>query len=159
MFEKKNQLSFEVIMKKTNAFAYLYIVFLLTVYVSAQTKPEGNAKYTLDNCISKFSMDKTVKTDAGYQFWYIDKNFADGKTLKLSVVGPHSATHAPHVHPEDEIFYILEGQAEVYLAGEWRAVEANTSFYCPSNVEHGIRNPGDKELKYLVIKKYEVNVK
>ena len=29
-----------------------------------------------------------------------------------------------------------------------------TSFYCPSNVEHGIRNTGDTELKYLVIKKY-----
>ena len=146
-------------MKTTYAFAYLFILFLLTVNISAQTKQAGNAEYTLDNCISKFSMDKTVKTDAGYQFWYIDKNFADGKTLKLSVVGPHSATHAPHAHTEDEIFYILEGKAEVYLAGEWRAVEANTSFYCPSNVEHGIRNPGDKELKYLVIKKYEVNVK
>ena len=146
-------------MKTTNAFAFLSIVLLLTNNISAQTKPENNTKYTLDNCISKFSMDKTVKTDAGYQFWYFDKNFADGKTLKLSVVGPHSATHAPHTHPEDEMYYILEGKADVYLAGEWRAVEANTSFYCPSNVEHGIRNPGDKELKYLVIKKYEVIMK
>jgi hypothetical protein len=68
-------------MKTTNAFAYLYNMFLLTVNVSAQTKTEGNVKYTLDNCISKFSMDKTVKTDAGYQFWYVDKNFAEGKTL------------------------------------------------------------------------------
>jgi quercetin dioxygenase-like cupin family protein len=146
-------------MKTIIAFAYLYIVFLLNANVYPQTKQEGDEKYTLDNCISEFSMDKTVKTDAGYQFWYIDKNFADGKTLKLSVVGPNSATHAPHVHPEDEIFYILEGKAEVYLAGEWRSIEANTSFYCPSNVEHGIRNPGDKELKYLVIKKYDVIVK
>ena len=30
-----------------------------------------------------------------------------------------------------------------------------TSFYCPSNVMHGIRNVGDTELKYLVIKKYQ----
>jgi quercetin dioxygenase-like cupin family protein len=29
-----------------------------------------------------------------------------------------------------------------------------TSFYCPSGVKHGIRNIGDTELKYLVIKKY-----
>jgi quercetin dioxygenase-like cupin family protein len=146
-------------MRTTKAITFLNIIFFLTVNTPAQTKPEGNPKYTLDNCITKFSMDKTVKTDAGYQFWYVDKNFADGKTLKLSVVGPHTATHAPHVHPEDEIFYILEGKAELYLAGEWRAVEANTSFYCPSDIEHGIRNPGDQELKYLVIKKYEVNSK
>jgi oxalate decarboxylase/phosphoglucose isomerase-like protein (cupin superfamily) len=29
-----------------------------------------------------------------------------------------------------------------------------TSFYCPSGSKHGIRNIGDTELKYLVIKKY-----
>ncbi|WP_174820392.1 hypothetical protein [Prolixibacter bellariivorans] len=29
------------------------------------------------------------------------------------------------------------------------------SFYCPSNVTHGIRNVSDTELKYLVIKKYQ----
>jgi oxalate decarboxylase/phosphoglucose isomerase-like protein (cupin superfamily) len=31
-----------------------------------------------------------------------------------------------------------------------------TSFYCPSFSEHGIRNVGDTELKYLVIKKYDL---
>jgi quercetin dioxygenase-like cupin family protein len=30
-----------------------------------------------------------------------------------------------------------------------------SSLDCPSNVEHGIRNVGDTEAKYLVIKKYE----
>lgn len=130
-------------------------VLLLSFNMNAQTKEEAGKKYTLDNCINTFSMDKTEKTQAGYQYWFVDKDFADGKTLKLSVVKPHSATHAPHVHPEDEFFFILEGNAELYLNGKWKAVEANTSFYCPSNVEHGIRNPGDKELKYLVIKKYE----
>jgi F420-0:gamma-glutamyl ligase-like protein len=29
-----------------------------------------------------------------------------------------------------------------------------TLFYCPSWHEHGIRNVGDTELKYLVLKKY-----
>jgi quercetin dioxygenase-like cupin family protein len=38
------------------------------------------------------------------------------------VVRPHLATHAPHHHPEDEFFFILEGTAEVYLEGQWRTV-------------------------------------
>ncbi len=114
-----------------------------------------SSKFNIENCVNEFKMDKTVKTDAGYQYWFVDKNFIDGRTLKMSVVAPHQATHAPHVHPEDEFFFILEGNAEVYLAGKWKSVGPLTSFYCPSNVEHGIRNPGDKELKYLVIKKYE----
>jgi quercetin dioxygenase-like cupin family protein len=120
-----------------------------------EKKETTQTKYTIDNCITKFSKDKIEKTDAGYQFWFVDKNFADGKTLKLSVVGPHTATHPPHVHPEDEIFFILEGKMEVFLVDQWKAVDPFTSFYCPSNVKHGIRNVGDTEAKYLVIKKYE----
>ena len=111
--------------------------------------------YTLDNCINTFDPAKTEKTDAGYQYWFADKKLADGKTVKLSVVGPHLATHAPHHHPEDEFFFILEGKAELFLDGQWRAVGPNTCFYCPSGHEHGIRNAGDTVLKYLVIKKYE----
>ena len=131
------------------------------IHLQIQAKPKSNAvdstktRYSFDNCINKFSMDKTVKTDAGYQFWFVDQNLADGKTLKLSVVEPHKSTHAPHTHPDDEIFYILEGNAEVYLNGQWKTIEQNSSFYCPSNMEHGIRNVSSKILKYLVIKKYE----
>jgi mannose-6-phosphate isomerase-like protein (cupin superfamily) len=152
-------------MKRTRTILFISILFIYragTLELVAQMKPENvNAidstkhKYTLDNCINQFSMDKTVKTDAGYQYWFVDKDFADGKTLKMSVVAPHSATHAPHVHTEDEFFFILEGNAEVYLIDKWKSIPPNTSFYCPSNVEHGIRNSGEKELKYLVIKKYE----
>jgi quercetin dioxygenase-like cupin family protein len=114
-------------------------------------------KYTVDNCINTFSKENIEKTSVGYQYWFADPNFADGKTLKMSVVGPHSATHPPHRHPEDEFFSILEGKAELYLKGKWTPAEPYTSFYCPPNVEHGIRNAGDSELKYLVIKQYEKN--
>jgi quercetin dioxygenase-like cupin family protein len=111
-------------------------------------------KYTIDNCVNEFSMDKTSKTAVGYQYWFADPDFIDGKTLKLSVVAPHSATHPPHKHIEDEFFFVLEGTAEFYLDGKTKVAGPYTSFYCPSNVMHGIKNVGDKELKYLVIKKY-----
>jgi mannose-6-phosphate isomerase-like protein (cupin superfamily) len=112
-------------------------------------------QYTLDNCINEFSIAKIESTKAGYQYWFVDKNLADGKTLKMSVVKPHSATHPPHIHGEDEFFFILEGKAEIYLDGKKKVIGPNTSLYCPSNIEHGIRNIGDTKLKYLVIKKYE----
>jgi quercetin dioxygenase-like cupin family protein len=142
---------------------YLEFGFLLTVIgfgiIVAQLKTEAvgsvdTIKYTIENCINKFSIDKIEKTKVGYQYWFADPNLADGKTLKMSVVAPHSATHPPHIHAEDEFFFILEGKAELYLKGKWTPAEPYTSFYCPSNVEHGIRNAGDTELKYLVIKQY-----
>ena len=151
---------------KLNKLLLFFILSIPLCIVNAQVKADESSKkevqqtkYTIDNCITKFSMDKIEKTQAGYQFWFFDKNFADGKTLKLSVVRPHSATHPPHVHPEDEMFFILEGKMEVFLVDQWRPVEPFTSFYCPSNVKHGIRNVGDTEAKYLVIKKYDTKAK
>ena len=65
------------------------------------------------------------------------------------------AKRYPHKHAEDEFFFVLEGTAEFYLNGKTKTAGPYTSFYCPPNSEHGIRNTGDSVLKYLVIKKYE----
>ena len=72
---------------------------------------------------------------------------------EMSVVGPRLAAHAPHKHLEDEVIFVLEGTAELLLAGQTRVVGPLSSLYCPSNVEHGIKNAGDAELKYLIIKR------
>lgn len=133
----------------------LFILFGNSVNITAQTEiQQPEKKYTIDNCVNEFNSAKTEPTKVGFQYWFADKNFADGKTVKLSVVAPHSATHRPHKHAEDEFFFVLEGTAEFYLDGKTKTVGAMTSLYCPSDVEHGIRNVGDSELKYLVIKKY-----
>ncbi|GET21852.1 cupin domain-containing protein [Prolixibacter denitrificans] len=142
-------------MKKV--FLSLAVLLLICNISLAQDQPDSTKtkkKYTIENCVTKFSMDNTVKTKVGYQFWFADKDFVDGRTLKMSVVAPHSATHAPHKHAEDEFFFVLKGTAEFYLDGKTMTAGPYASFYCPSNVMHGIRNVNDTELKYLVIKKY-----
>ena len=112
--------------------------------------------FTIDNCVNEFSMDGTIPTKVGYQYWFVNKEFLDGRTLKMSVVEAGTATHPPHIHIEDEFFFILEGKAEFYLNGETTVAEAYASFYCPANSKHGIKNAGDSTLKYLVIKKYNL---
>jgi mannose-6-phosphate isomerase-like protein (cupin superfamily) len=131
-------------------------MFLLSMLLTASLYAVGQS-YSIENCVNQFVKEKSLPTSAGYQYWFADKTFLeDGRTLKLSVVDVGKATHAPHTHPEDEFFFILEGKAEFYLAGETQVVGPYTSLYCPSNVEHGIRNAGETQLKYLVIKKYEI---
>jgi quercetin dioxygenase-like cupin family protein len=142
---------------KTKYFIPL-LVFYITVSLTAQENTNQNIEnklWEIDNCVKEFSWDDTIQTNAGYQYWFFDKNFIDGRTIKMSVVAPHSATHVPHRHTEDEFFFVLEGTAEFYLAGEKKSGSKYSAFYCPSNIEHGIRNIGNTELKYLVIKKYE----
>ena len=130
------------------------LTIMICIFVVINVNAQDKDKWTIDKCVNQFSMQDTVKTKVGYQYWFADKNFIDGRTLKMSVVAPHSATHPPHKHLEDEFFFILEGTARLYLDGDSITATPYASFYCPSGVEHGIRNVGDTELKYLVIKKY-----
>ena len=133
----------------TNIFSIVMLCFAMQI-TTAQEKT-----YTIEECVNTFSEEKTVPTKVGYQYWFADKDFLDGRTIKMSVVAPGKSTHAPHKHVEDEFFYVLEGTAKFFLDGKEVVVEANTSLYCPSWSMHGISNAGDTELKYLVIKKYE----
>jgi mannose-6-phosphate isomerase-like protein (cupin superfamily) len=128
----------------------------VTAFTDSLEEAERDAlkKYTIENSVNIFSMAGVEKTKVGYQYWFADKNFVDGRTLKMSVVEPGRATHAPHTHEEDEFFFVLEGTAEFYLDGKTVISGPYASFYCPPGSKHGIRNVGDTELKYLVIKKY-----
>jgi len=142
-------------------FCITAFLVLCSLQALGQTKPvpppnSDSLQYTIDNCVNEFAGNKVEKTDAGSQYWFVNKELAGGKTLKMSVVKPHSATHAPHSHPEDEFFFVLEGKVEFYLNGRTKVVGPYSSLYCPPNVEHGIRNVGDADAKYLVVKKYEV---
>jgi mannose-6-phosphate isomerase-like protein (cupin superfamily) len=131
------------------------VLFFQQFVFSQETKKETPAEinYTIENCVNHFETDKATKTKVGYQYWFADKNFTQENTLKMSIVEPGKSTHAPHHHVEEEFFYILEGTAEFYLDGKTKTAGPNTSFYCPSNMEHGIKNVGNTDLKYLVIKK------
>jgi quercetin dioxygenase-like cupin family protein len=136
--------------------SFVVAVLILCVPVSLQAQDKSAPReYTIDNCVNEFTPSKVESTKVGYQYWFADRNFLDGRTLKMSVVVPHQATHPPHHHIEDEFFFVLEGLAEFSLNGKTRVAGPYTSFYCPPNSEHGIRNAGESVLKYLVIKKYE----
>lgn len=111
-------------------------------------------RYSIENSAITFNKDKIEKTKAGYQYWFFDKVFAEGRSIKLSVVAPRQKTHEPHRHDGHEFFFVLEGKAAFFLEGETKVVGPQTALYCPPQSLHGISNGGDTELKYLVIKDY-----
>jgi mannose-6-phosphate isomerase-like protein (cupin superfamily) len=146
-----------MLLKKYHLLLFLVLIFCIEIKLKEkETYQFDSTNYSIENCVNEFSMDGIEKTKVGYQYWFADKNFRDGRTIKLSVVAPNSETHPPHKHSEDEFFFVLEGTAEFYLNGETKTAGPMTSFYCPSFSENGIRNVGDTELKYLVIKKYNL---
>jgi mannose-6-phosphate isomerase-like protein (cupin superfamily) len=121
---------------------------------AAGPAPAPAPAYTVENSARPFLKDAVEKTKAGYQYWFFDQSFAQGRSIKLSVVGPHLASHAPHRHEGHEFFFVLHGKAEFFLEGRTRVVGPQTALYCPPGSLHGISNAGDDELQYLVIKDY-----
>jgi mannose-6-phosphate isomerase-like protein (cupin superfamily) len=138
------------------------IIWILLLFIGATVYGQNvsdkskitSPEYTIENCVTPFNINDVDSTKVGWQFWFVDKKFANGFTLKMSHVEAGKATHPPHVHQEDEIFYVVEGTAEFILGDETQTGGPNTSFYCPSTISHGIRNIGDDDLKYMVIKTY-----
>ena len=47
-----------------------------------------------------------------------------------------------HLHAVEEVLEVVEGTAEVWLAGEGALVGANQSVLVPAGVPHGFRNAG-----------------
>ena len=49
----------------------------------------------------------------------------------------------PHIHPDHtDSFYVLEGEVEFFLRGEWHRAGPGTFLSVPPNVEHGFRPAG-----------------
>jgi quercetin dioxygenase-like cupin family protein len=113
---------------------------------------KGEFTYTIDNCVSEFSQAKVKKNSKGWTFWHVPRELSPTFNFKISHVGPQSANHPPHVHAEEEIFYIIEGMARFSFNGKNRVVGAKSTMFCPKNIPHGISNAGDKALSYAVIK-------
>jgi quercetin dioxygenase-like cupin family protein len=49
----------------------------------------------------------------------------------------------PHTHPDHtDSFYVLEGEIEFFIGGEWQRATPGAYVSIPPNVEHGFRPAG-----------------
>jgi quercetin dioxygenase-like cupin family protein len=54
-----------------------------------------------------------------------------------------------HNHPEEEVYVLLEGRAEMCLGEERREMSAGQAVYVPSGVFHQLTNVGDTPARML----------
>ncbi|KYH36660.1 MAG: cupin [Candidatus Bathyarchaeota archaeon B24] len=88
----------------------------------------------------------------GYTKLYVNESIGAKKLwIHLSVLGPHRKPHEAHRHDEEEVFFILEGEARFMVEDKELKAGPMTAVYIPPGKLHGLENVGDKPLKYLVI--------
>jgi mannose-6-phosphate isomerase-like protein (cupin superfamily) len=56
---------------------------------------------------------------------------------------PHTKGPGAHAHPEDDIFYVLEGTMSILVANEWTHATKGAFVLVPGGVSHDFENRGD----------------
>ena len=56
---------------------------------------------------------------------------------------PHTQGPGAHSHPEDDIFYVLEGTMSLLAGEEWTDAPAGSFVLIPGGVKHDFENRGD----------------
>lgn len=72
-------------------------------------------------------------------------------SIAHAIVKPGETTRPHRLKTSVEIYYIIEGEGEMYIDDETAAVRSGQAVYIPPNSTQHIRNTGDTDLKFLCI--------
>lgn len=75
----------------------------------------------------------------------------DSLTAGIATCPPQHGHLCPHRHSHAEIYHIISGTGIVKIDGKEQEVTAGSVVYIPGDAEHGIRNKGAEELKWLYV--------
>lgn len=65
---------------------------------------------------------------------------------------PPGATVTPHHHrTTEEIYYVLEGDGEMTIAGETQAVGPGDAIFIPTGSVHTLRNVGSTPMRIVLV--------
>lgn len=74
-----------------------------------------------------------------------------GKFTLFSDVTPPQGGPPLHYHKnEDEHFFVVDGRASFYQAGQWSEVPAGTAVFMPRGVVHAFKNVGHTPLRQII---------
>lgn len=80
----------------------------------------------------------------------------DGEiSLILGTLPPQSVVPL-HSHSDPEVFYVVEGQLEVYEATGWRTAKSGGTVAIPGNARHALRNVSSEPATTLTVTKAEL---
>ena len=96
------------------------------------------------------------ETDWGEILWMDDKeNSEDGgvrQGVQVGIVTLRIGAHQPrHIHYEEQVVYVLQGEGLSYINGEESDLKPGSLFHWKAGVEHEIYNTGKIPLKHLLI--------
>ena len=87
----------------------------------------------------------------GRRFFHGPTHTGFGLEVHETILGPGTATHAPHKHEHEEILIVFQGTLETSLEGKTELAETGSVIYLASHQMHHARNVGTTPCRYYVI--------
>jgi quercetin dioxygenase-like cupin family protein len=75
----------------------------------------------------------------------------DELEMHITTLNPHTASHAPHTHPNEEMVILKEGTLQAHVNGKEIIVAAGGVLFFASMQPHAVQNVGDTPATYYVI--------
>jgi quercetin dioxygenase-like cupin family protein len=91
--------------------------------------PGEGRQYPMGRLRATFKADG-AETNSGYSIseWWLD---------------PHTKGPGPHSHPEDDVFYVLDGTMSVFVDDEWIEAPKGSFVLVPAGATHDFENRSD----------------
>lgn len=74
---------------------------------------------------------------------------AHGYSISEWWVEANSTGPGPHAHPEDDVFFVIEGTMSILLGDEWIDAPAGAFVLVPGGVTHDFQNRSDRRAGLL----------
>ena len=75
----------------------------------------------------------------------------DELEMHITTLNPHTASHPPHTHPNEEIVILREGTLQAHVNGKEVVVGPGSILFYASMQPHGVKNVGNTPATYWVI--------
>jgi len=112
-----------------------------------------DAKTVLESTAWKWEDIAVRKTEAGQRR---DVTQQPTRTLTelemhITTLNPHTSSHAPHTHPNEEMVIVKEGTLQAHVNGKEIVVGPGSVLFFASMQPHAVQNIGDTPATYHVI--------
>ena len=93
------------------------------------------------------------KTDVGERREVVQQptRTLDELEMHITTLKPHTASHPPHTHPNEEMVILKEGTLQAHVNGKEVVVGPGSVLFFASMQPHAVQNIGDTPATYFVI--------
>ena len=112
-----------------------------------------DAKAVLDSTAWKWEDIASRKTDVGEYRHVVRQPTRTLAELEMHIttLKPHTASHAPHTHPNEEMVIVREGTLQAHVNGKEIVVGPGSVLFFASMQPHAVKNVGEVPATYFVI--------